>query len=92
MSSNCFTENCGFGFVEPELAGQKTEEMCRMLTAQIIASGGAGLMEVSPCPMVAMGELAPANTDTASRRAWKQVMCGRLGIIGFSREPLGDEL
>lgn len=91
-ATNCYTENCGFGALEPEITGQKTEELCRVLTAQIIEAGGAGLMEVSPCPMIAMGELAPKASDAAETRVWKQLLCGRLGIIGFSREPLEGEL
>jgi hypothetical protein len=88
MIKHCFTEECGFGATVPTEQGNGTEAVCQALTEQIIAAGGAGLLEVSPCPMVAMGELAPDPSNTPEAAMFKAVLCGRLGIVGFSQDSL----
>ena len=83
MSSNCFSEECGFGVRAPEDQGYMVREICDLLIEQIAEAGGAGLLEGTLCPHLAMRELAPKETDAPNTAEWKLAMCGRLGIVGF---------
>lgn len=84
MSEFCFTEHCGHGVVEQQLQNDSTKNMCDFVKAILANAGVTGILEISPCPFVAVNSLHPVETDPIDVVMRKMEICDRLGITAFT--------
>lgn len=74
----CFSIDCPASYPPSDA----TQNLCRNMSGCIIGAGGAGLLEATICPMVAVQAVAPEQEDEAMVE-----IRSKLGIVGyFERE------
>jgi len=77
----CFSDQCAIPSDVPELYdmnGRKT--LCRLLRNTIVEAGGAGALEIHPCPIDVIDSLRDQDNDSLHQAAAKLTMRKNLGI------------